>query len=163
VRVNVEIRPATHADAAQLGRIELASWDEKTSPDPAPSGEGPFFVSVPPADILVAASDDEPAGFVRLHFDDEPAHRHVVEVWGLSVAPQRMRQGIGTTLLHAALEEARRRGCTRMTLGVMATNNAARSLYEQFGFVTEGVQYGEYRSRRDGRPVDYVLMAMDVR
>jgi ribosomal protein S18 acetylase RimI-like enzyme len=50
-----------------------------------------------------------------------------------------------------------------MTLGVMAANHAARSLYERFGFNIEGVQHGEYRSRLDGRPLDYVLMAPDVR
>jgi hypothetical protein len=52
-------------------------------------------VSVRPADALVAAVGNEPVGFVRLHFDDEPAHRQVTEVWGLSVAPGLVRQGIG--------------------------------------------------------------------
>jgi ribosomal protein S18 acetylase RimI-like enzyme len=141
----------------------LASWDETTSPDPVPNGEGPFFVSVRPEDVLVAAVGNDPVGFVRLHFDDEPAHRHVTEVWGLSVTPELVRQGIGTRLMHAAHEESKRRGCTRMTLGVMAANHAARSLYEQFGFIIEGVQHDEYRSRLDGRPLDYVLMALDVR
>lgn len=137
MHVNLEIRPATEADAAHLRRIELASWDEASSPDPVPNGEGPFFVSVRPADVLVATAGNEPVGFVRLHFDDDPAHRHVIEVWGLSVAPELMRQGIGTTLMKAARDESKRRGCTRMTLGVMAQNDAARNLYERLGFIVE--------------------------
>jgi ribosomal protein S18 acetylase RimI-like enzyme len=156
------VRPATEADAARLGEIELATWDLAATPDPKPPAGGPFFVSVRPSDVLVATINDEPVGFVRLHFDLEAAHRHVVEMWGLCVAPESMRQGLGSFLVHAALKEARRRGCTRMTLGVMGHNTAARALYERCGFVVEGVLKGEYRDRDDGRSLDFVLMAYEL-
>lgn len=42
--------------------------------------------------------------------------------------------GVGTSLVHRAIEIAREKGCSNVVLDVDAENGAARSLYEKLGF-----------------------------
>lgn len=63
----------------------------------------------------------------------------------IAVAPERRRQGLGRLLLGWILEEARRRGCTRVILDVRPSNRAARSLYGRFDFVEVGRRKGYYQ------------------
>jgi ribosomal protein S18 acetylase RimI-like enzyme len=51
----------------------------------------------------------------------------------LAVAPASRRRGIGTRLVAATIEQARREGCAAVSLSVMA-DNPARILYERAGF-----------------------------
>jgi len=53
----------------------------------------------------------------------------------LAVAPACRRQGYGERMLRALLAEAYRRGARRATLEVREGNQAARALYEKYGFV----------------------------
>ena len=75
----------------------------------------------------------------------------------LHVATAAQGQGVGTRLMAALLEDADRRGLSRVELSVYADNERARRLYERAGFVVEG------RSRRgsfrDGGYADDLLMA----
>ncbi len=57
---------------------------------------------------------------------------------GLFVAGPARGQGIGTRLVLAALDEARRQGCHELRLEVAADNARARALYERMGFVATG-------------------------
>ncbi len=52
----------------------------------------------------------------------------------IGVDRRRHRQGIGTALLVALLEESDRRGCRRLDLEVRADNPGAIALYERHGF-----------------------------
>jgi len=76
---------------------------------------------------------------------------------GMGVLPLHRRRGVGRRLLEATLREAERCGITRVQLEVFASNRAAISLYEAFGFECEG------RKRRarelDGLAEDLVCMA----
>ena len=47
-------------------------------------------------------------------------------------------KGIGTRLMRAAIEKARRKGLMRVELSVYATNPAGAALYRGFGFREEG-------------------------
>jgi len=53
---------------------------------------------------------------------------------GLFVAPEARGQGVGTALLDAVADEARRRGYTEVRLDVVDTNPRAKALYQQQGF-----------------------------
>ncbi|HSA82353.1 MAG TPA: GNAT family N-acetyltransferase [Geminicoccaceae bacterium] len=55
-------------------------------------------------------------------------------VSGIAVAPEWRGQGLGTQLLAAARERARRRGCPSLSLICVAQNAGARRLYEREGF-----------------------------
>lgn len=63
--------------------------------------------------------------------DTDLAHAEVAE---LAVLPEARDQGIGTALLAAAEEEARRAGATSLRVRVDARNPGARRLYERLGF-----------------------------
>jgi [ribosomal protein S18]-alanine N-acetyltransferase len=54
------------------------------------------------------------------------------------------RTGLGTRLMREVLREAARRGATRATLEVRASNVAARRLYETLGFTVTAVRPAYY-------------------
>jgi ribosomal protein S18 acetylase RimI-like enzyme len=70
----------------------------------------------------------------------------------LAVAPAWRRRGVGTLLLAAAVEQARKRGCPAVSLSVQP-DNPARVLYERIGFrrvatVDDGTAAGTRAGRR---------------
>jgi RimJ/RimL family protein N-acetyltransferase len=158
----VRIRQALPSDDPQLRALDQATWSPEMSPAPPPPAEQPFFgPGCAPEDVLVAVLDDAIAGYVRLgHPTSLAANRHVVEMRGLAVDPNRRGQGLGRAVLSAAAAEATERGARRLTLRVLAPNIAARALYERCGFELEGVLREEFLL--DGRYVDDVLMALEL-
>jgi GNAT superfamily N-acetyltransferase len=81
-------------------------------------------------EVLVAEIDGEIAGFAVVLDDDGQA-----ALDGLFVEPPRWRQGVGSALVTAAVQLARDRGLTLMTV---VAEPAARSFYEKCGFTVEG-------------------------
>jgi ribosomal protein S18 acetylase RimI-like enzyme len=154
------IRQARAEDDGALQELDLIDW-EITSPAPLPPADRPFFDSgrgVFAEDVLVAEREGVIVGYVRIgHPTKLPSNAHVVEIQGISVAPSVRRAGVGTLLLHKALEAAETRGATRIRLRVLGSNPGAQALYERCGFVVEGVLRGEFVL--DGVPVDDLLMA----
>jgi ribosomal-protein-alanine N-acetyltransferase len=71
----------------------------------------------------------------------------------LAVLPAFRRAGIATALLTHALGEGVRLGARRATLEVRRSNDAARHLYERFGFTIAGVRPGYYT-----KPVEDALV-----
>ena len=94
-----------------------------------------------------------------------PATRHylvaergtrVVGYAGLmAVGSDARRQGVGTMLLDALLDEASRRGCSRVTLEVAASGEDARRLYVGRGFESIARRTGYY-----GPGADAVVMRL---
>lgn len=63
----------------------------------------------------------------------------------LAVHPDWRRHGIASHLLRYVLADAVRQGATKATLEVRRSNEAARQLYERFGFETTAVRANYYR------------------
>jgi [ribosomal protein S18]-alanine N-acetyltransferase len=59
------------------------------------------------------------------------------------------RQGLGTQLMTAVMQEAARRGAIRATLEVRASNVAARKLYEALDFVVTAIRPQYYTQPED--------------
>ncbi len=59
-----------------------------------------------------------------------------LSVTTIAVAPEYRNMGIGGFLMDTARVEARKRGLTRISLGVDAPNSSAVALYERMGFQT---------------------------
>jgi ribosomal-protein-alanine N-acetyltransferase len=59
------------------------------------------------------------------------------------------RQGLGTQLMTAVMQEAARCGAMRATLEVRASNVAARKLYEALGFVVTAIRPQYYAQPED--------------
>jgi ribosomal-protein-alanine N-acetyltransferase len=71
----------------------------------------------------------------------------------LAVTPDLRRTGIGSMLLAFVLKKGVELGARRATLEVRRSNDAARMLYERFGFTVAGVRPGYY-----SKPVEDALV-----
>jgi [ribosomal protein S18]-alanine N-acetyltransferase len=71
----------------------------------------------------------------------------------LAVVPEVRRVGVASTLLTFVLAEGVRLGARRATLEVRRSNDAARMLYERFGFAVAGVRRDYYT-----KPVEDALI-----
>lgn len=88
---------------------------------------------------LIAQRNGEPLGFL-LMIDDLPDEVTLLPqafVAYMAVEPGVRGEGVGTALLAAAEDEARRRGLPYMALMVTEENTAARRLYGRGGYRTE--------------------------
>lgn len=88
---------------------------------------------------FVAERSRAPVGVVWLRFlpADEPGYGFVragVPELSLNVDAAHRGAGIGSSLLDAVIDEARRRGLAAISLSVEHGNAAARRLYERYGF-----------------------------
>jgi ribosomal protein S18 acetylase RimI-like enzyme len=92
-------------------------------------------------EILVALKKHGPVGGVFISWDaaDEPEVReHLAEVpmvFHLHVAPEHRHRGVGRSLLRHAEQSLRKRGHTRVLLGVDKSNDVARELYKWLGYL----------------------------
>jgi ribosomal-protein-alanine N-acetyltransferase len=71
----------------------------------------------------------------------------------LAVMPHRRRGGVASALLTHVLREGVALGATRATLEVRRSNEAARGLYERFGFTVTNVRHAYYT-----KPVEDALV-----
>ena len=75
----------------------------------------------------------------------------------IAVLPQRRKQGIGSQLLQAVLDEARTRHCDRAVLEVATPNEGGLAFFRSHGFHEAGTLPNYY-----GRGLDGVLMRADL-
>ena len=106
----------------------LAATEGRLAPDGADSVFGAF-------------AGGTLAGVAGLAREPRAKNRHKAVVFGMYVAPERARRGIGAALLQYAIERARREpGLEQLVLTVTETNVAARTLYEKAGFRSFGIE-----------------------
>jgi ribosomal protein S18 acetylase RimI-like enzyme len=85
-------------------------------------------------------------GVVGVGRETRAKGRHKATVFGMYVAPEHARRGIGVALLRHAIDDARRRaGLRQLVLTVTHSNAAARTLYEKCGFRSFGIEPGAIR------------------
>jgi ribosomal-protein-alanine N-acetyltransferase len=92
---------------------------------------------------VVAEADGQLAGYAGLMVSGETA-----DVQTLAVAPDHQRRRIGSTLLEAVIEEAKRRGAGALLLEVRADNEAALALYSRHDFEQISRRWGYYDAGR---------------
>jgi len=83
---------------------------------------------------------DELAGLVGLGREARAKGRHKATVFGMYVAPERGRRGLGAALLQHAIAAARDEALEQLLLTVTATNAGAVALYEKAGFRSFGTE-----------------------
>ena len=155
---NVTIRWAAPADEVRLVEIDEKTWSPLVSPSPPPAEPAFFRPHVEPADTLVAELDGRVVGYALIGTPTPlPASVRVQMIRGLAVDPAYQGQGVGRTLIDAAIAEATARGAVKLSLRVLSTNEGARRLYASAGFEVEGKLADEFFL--DGRSVDDHLLA----
>lgn len=101
----------------------------------------------------VACEGDSPVGLaLALGLGEE------CEILTLGVAAARRRLGIGSALLAAICDEARKRGVHSLFLEVAVDNSAGRALYAANGFVQISRRTNYYR--RFSGPVDALVLRL---
>ncbi|MCC5852441.1 MAG: GNAT family N-acetyltransferase [Alkalimonas sp.] len=129
--------PSIYANTLQLPLQAQAHWEKLCQPQPG------FY-------NFVAELEGQVVGQLGLQQMQNPRRRHVADL-GMAVSEPYQGQGIGSSLLRAALDFADNwLAIRRMELQVYCSNEAAVALYERFGFEVEAeltdyaFQYGRY-------------------
>jgi putative acetyltransferase len=145
--VNPTVRPGTSADRAFVTDLgQRTVMDSVAAFRPAPERQvfhalDRLYESVAKQShvTLVAEYDGERAGFA-MFLDDLPDEVTALPqgfIAYMAVEPQLRERGVGSALLAAAENEARRRGLPYMSLMVTEDNEAALALYARRGYLTE--------------------------
>lgn len=99
-----------------------------------------------PTHIILVASEKEQnmkssiIGFCGGQLVGDELHIH-----SLATHPDHQRMGAGREMIQSLLGIAKTQGANKATLEVRVSNSGAISLYEQFGFVSEGVRPNYYQ------------------
>ena len=96
------------------------------------------------ARYLVALDADSIVGYAGTWLVINEAH-----VTNVAVHAGRRREGIGRLLMEALMQMARDAGMESMTLEVRVSNEAAKTLYQQLGFVSAGVRKNYYSETKE--------------
>jgi ribosomal protein S18 acetylase RimI-like enzyme len=140
-----QVRRATPGDAEAVARLLQDFQEEFDEPSPGVEALTERYEKlIRDREMTVLLTGDGPDGFAQVRYrpwvysSGPNAHSYLEELY---VVPDLRGQGIGRTLLEAALETARNEGATHMELGTSEDDEAARALYESVGFIN-----------REGRP-----------
>jgi RimJ/RimL family protein N-acetyltransferase len=160
-----EIREATESDAEGLHHFMARLVAERLPvlfdrSDPPSIDEEREFVSrihEPPGGVIfVAVSGEMIVGLLDFHREKRSQAAHGGQ-FGMSVASEQRRKGVGAALLEALIAWVGDNSVTRLELQVFETNRPAIRLYERTGFQIEGRRRKAVVVR--GRAIDVLLMA----
>ena len=163
--MTVTVRRAEPRDAAAL--VELAQsvggepegWLIASGEWRSAADERRYLRAVrrhPNAAVFLAEEGEAIIGRLSIARDPHPASEHVADI-GLMVALWHRRSGVGTALMQAAEEWARRAGISKVELHVFPHNEPAIAFYRGLGYIEEGLRRGHFRRGADF--LDAVLMA----
>ncbi len=93
---------------------------------------------------LVAFDAESIVGYAGTWLVINEAH-----VTNVAVHAARRREGIGRLLMEALMQMARDAGMESMTLEVRVSNEAAKTLYQQLGFVSAGIRKNYYSETKE--------------
>jgi len=155
----IRVRAAAAGDLPALAEVDQAVWTDGTTPIAMTAFERALLRQRGLEDTFVAERGGQVVGFVFVgRKGPHPADRHVCRLRELAVAPSAARTGVGTALLAHAIAHARAGGFRKLTLSVLATNEAAVRLYERAGFAVEARLVEEFCL--GGRYVDDLVLAL---
>lgn len=148
---DLEIRPATAADAAALARVHVDAWqvayrglvpdtmlqrftyeyrEERFRRSLAANAEETYVVEL----------EGEVVGLLTIGIARDPDldSQRTGEIWGVYLSPGYWRRGIGSRLVALAEQMLQQRGYEDAVLWVLAGNSRARRFYEAVGFGLDG-------------------------
>jgi ribosomal-protein-alanine N-acetyltransferase len=144
----IRILSFKEADLDRIMEIENVSfaspWTRQCYLDLSPLETISFFV---------VKDGEELVGYMLYQVWEEEMELHTI-----AVDPERRRQGIARKMIAFMKEDATARAVERIFLQVRPSNEAARSLYQSFGFNVIGVRRGYYRDNLE----DAFVMRLDM-
>jgi RimJ/RimL family protein N-acetyltransferase len=149
------VRPARAGDAramAELFAAVAAERDGIATEPPVDVDERAAAFASSADGSLVAAADGRIVGMIHIE-----ASRHGFGEFGMLVDRAWRGRGVGSALVQAAVDRARRQGLHKLCLEVFPHNTAAIALYRKCGFAEEGRRVGQYR-RASGQLWDTIMM-----
>ena len=127
-----EMTPRDIAAVAMLERVIYPQpWSVRTFYDELAGGNRRY---------VVAVDDGEVIGYGGLLIVEGDAH-----ITTIAVHPEARRRRLGTRLMLELVGRALSAGSRHLTLEVRVSNDAARSLYQRFGFAPVGLRKNYYR------------------
>lgn len=129
------LRRATPADLEDIYLIEIACFKERRFR----RDHVDWILRNDRAVTFVEEDGAQLAGAIMLLIEGQ-----VCRVLSVATMPEFRRRHLGTEMMAAAEEEARRRGCAQVRLEVSTRNYGAIEFYRRLGYRTDGVLYGYY-------------------
>jgi [ribosomal protein S18]-alanine N-acetyltransferase len=149
------VRPARADDARAMADVFAAVAAERdgiaTEP-PVDTAERAAQFANGADGTLVAVADGKIVGMIHV-----AASRHGFGEFGMLVDRAWRGRGVGSALVQAAVDRARRQGLHKLCLEVFTHNTAAIALYRKCGFAEEGRRVKQYR-RASGELWDTIVM-----
>jgi len=137
------VRTARASDAAAIAaliRLAFSTQSRRTNPPPSALKETAASIREHLADGGGAVIDDDGVIVGAVLWNEEEGGLYIGR---LSVHPDHRRRGIASTLLHEAEREARRRGLTRLWLGVRLVLDDNRRFFAAHGFTETTLHHHE--------------------
>lgn len=143
-----EIARMTESDLPEVARLEAACFAHPWSEQGLQSGLDPQRSL-----FLTAKSEKKLLGYLGMEYVLDEGY-----ITNVAVFPEWRRQGVGEALISALLGESAALSLATVTLEVRASNTAAQSLYDKFGFLSVGRRKNFYTMPSE----DAILMTVTL-
>lgn len=115
-------------------------------------------INHPHSEFYFLYAENRLVGYVKLNTGDaqtEYVRENTMEIQRIYVRPAEKRKGFGTVLMDFALEQAPKKGCDSIWLGVWEHNDAAQAFYKEHGFQKVGEHIYRTGQQED---IDHILL-----
>jgi ribosomal protein S18 acetylase RimI-like enzyme len=151
-RLDITVRPANPYDATLLAELGARTFRETFAADNTPEDMASYLASSfnleqqtaelaeVASTFLIAEVDGVAAGYAKLSVGGPEAIEGAepIELVRLYVSQEWLGRGVGEVLMGACLDEARRKGCKTIWLGVWERNARAQAFYRKWNFRAVG-------------------------
>ena len=154
-KVKITIRYATATDNVLLADLGARTFYDTFAADNTPENMAAYLAASfspekqaaeladPSSVFLIAEVEGVVVGFAGLKGGQPPAGitgLRPIEIARIYSRKEWIGYGVGAALMQACLDEAEKRGCDAVWLGVWEYNQRARAFYRKWGFVAVGTQ-----------------------
>ena len=140
-----QVRPAAAADAADVGRIYIASWNEgfghllgRQTPSPRDVEQWAGELTSGPVRWWVAETQGRVAGFAGICPSRDPVQAGLGELDTIAVNPAHWRTGVGRALMTVALDALRGDGYAEAIVWTLAGYQRGHGFYLAMGWLPDG-------------------------
>ena len=155
VGAKMEIRTGTSRDNARLAVFGAQTFCDSYAADTRPEDLAAYVavsfgpkvqaaeLAEPGSVFLIAEDNGQIVGYARLKEDPPPTAvtgKSPIELERIYTSKAWIGKGAGSALMKACINEANKRGCDVIWLGVWERNTRAQLFYQKWGFTEVGTQ-----------------------